>query len=65
MKKMTAGIMVFALLEISLATAKPVEIDTPNTHLVIVRPIDSFGNGHINIDNRTLTKFQIKRMHFG
>jgi len=58
--------MVLASLEISLATAKPVEIDTPNTHLVIVRPIDSYGNGDENLAKKFWKNFQKKIMliHF-
>lgn len=46
------------------ANAKPVELDTADAHIIVVRPIDDYGVGEQKISNRQLEKFEDKTYAF-
>ena len=56
-KTIPAALLIFTVTSIS---ASPIELDTADAHIIVVRPIDDYGIGEQNMSNRQLEKHEEK-----
>ena len=60
-KTIPAALLIFTVTSIS---ASPIELDTADAHIVVVRAIDDYGIGEKKINNRQLEKHEDKAYAF-
>ena len=60
-KTIPAALLIFTVTSIS---ASPIELDTADAHIIVVRPIDQYGIGEQKISNRQLDRYEDKAYAF-